>query len=153
MADALTMDAPRRTRERRGTSDAVAVERFAAENVRKINDLDAPKACIAACKAPVDLPFDEGQALERELFAELVAGAQSTALRHAFFAERAAGKVLGLAKETPRRPITKIGVIGAGTMGGGISMNFLSAGIGVTIVDMTGEALDRGVGKEGGRKG
>src|SRR3546814_7782888 len=90
MADALTMDAPRRTRERRGTSDAVAVERFAAENVRKINDLDAPKACIAAIKASVDLPFDEGQALERELFAELVAGAQSTALRHAFFAERAA---------------------------------------------------------------
>ena len=146
IAYARTIDAPRRTRDRRVSSDAGAFERFAAANARKIKDLDAPKACIAAIKASVDLPFDEGQALERELFAELVAGAQSTALRHAFFAERAAGKVLGLAKETPRRPITKIGVIGAGTMGGGISMNFLSAGIGVTIVDMTGEALDRGVG-------
>src|SRR3546814_3480665 len=102
-----------------------------------------PRSTRTATLVPYTTLF---RSLERELFAELVAGAQSTALRHAFFAERAAGKVLGLAKETPRRPITKIGVIGAGTMGGGISMNFLSAGIGVTFVDMTGEALDRGVG-------
>src|SRR3546814_7986679 len=102
-----------------------------------------PRSTRTATLVPYTTLF---RSLERKLFAELVAGAQSTALRHAFFAERAAGKVLGLAKETPRRPITKIGVIGAGTMGGGISMNFLSAGIGVTIVDMTGEALDRGVG-------
>src|SRR3546814_7190597 len=104
-----------------------------------------PRSTRTATLVPYTTLF---RSLERELFAELVAGAQSTALRHAFFAERAAGKVLGLAKETPRRPITKIGVIGAGTMGGGISMNFLSAGIGVTIVDMTGEALDRGVRSE-----
>src|SRR3546814_3708493 len=102
-----------------------------------------PRSTRTATLVPYTTLF---RSLERELFAELVAGAQSTALRHAFFAERAAGKVLGLAKETPRRPITKIGVIGAGTMGGGISMNFLSAGIGVKIVDMTGKALDRGVG-------
>src|SRR3546814_18332493 len=86
-----------------------------------------PRSTRTATLVPYTTLF---RSLERELFAELVAGAQSTALRHAFFAERAAGKVLGLAKETPRRPITKIGVIGAGTMGGGISMNFLSAGIG-----------------------
>src|SRR3546814_11417437 len=82
---------------------------------------------------------------ERALFAKLVAGAQSEALRHVFFAERAAAKIDGLPKDIALRPIGKVGVIGAGTMGGGISMNFLSPGIPVTIVEMAQDALDRGV--------
>ena len=143
---ARILDAPRRTRDRQVADDAGAFDRFAAANARRIETLDAPKACIAAVKASVELPIDEGLALERKLFAELVTGAQAKALRHAFFAERAAGKIADLPADTPRRPIAKVGVIGAGTMGGGISMNFLSAGIGVTIVEMTREALDRGVG-------
>src|SRR3546814_12095462 len=77
IAYARAIDAPRRTRDRRVSSDAGAFERFAAANARKIKDLDAPKACIAAIKASVDLPFDEGQALERELFAELEIGRES----------------------------------------------------------------------------
>src|SRR3546814_2721292 len=76
---------------------------------------------------------------------DLVAGAQSEALRHVFFAERAAAKIDGLPKDIALRPIGKVGVIGAGTMGGGISMNFLSPGIPVTIVEMAQDALDRGV--------
>ncbi len=83
--------------------------------------------------------------MERALFAKLLEGEQSRALRYIFFAERAASKVDGLPKTTQLRPIARVGVIGAGTMGGGISMNFLSAGIPVTIVEMTPDALDRGV--------
>jgi 3-hydroxyacyl-CoA dehydrogenase len=146
IAYARILDAPRRTRDKQVAHDAGAFERFAAANARRIETLDAPKACIAAVKASVELPFDEGLALERKLFAELVTGAQAKALRHTFFAERAAGKIADLPADTPRRPIAKVGVIGAGTMGSGISMNFLSAGIGVTIVEMTSDALDRGVG-------
>lgn len=146
IAYARILDGPRRTRDKQVAHDAGAFERFAAANARRIETLDAPKACIEAVKASAELPFDEGLALERRLFEELVTGAQAKALRHAFFAERAAGKIADLPADTPRRPIAKVGVIGAGTMGGGISMNFLSAGIGVTIVEMTSDALDRGVG-------
>jgi len=145
IAYARILDAPRRTRDKRVADDAGAFERFSTANARRIRSLDAPKACITAVKASVELPIDEGLALERKLFAELVGGAQAKALRHAFFAERAAGKIADLPADTPRRPITKVGVIGAGTMGGGISMNFLSAGMDVTIVEMTQDALDRGV--------
>jgi 3-hydroxyacyl-CoA dehydrogenase len=88
----------------------------------------------------------QGQEKERALFAGLMAGDQSAALRHVFFAERAAARIEGLPKDIALRPIRKVGVIGAGTMGGGISMNFLSAGIPVTIVEMAQEALDRGAG-------
>ena len=77
---------------------------------------------------------------------ELMTGAQSAAQRYFFFAERKAAKIEGLPENTEPRPIRKVGVIGAGTMGGGISMNFLSAGIPVTIIEMDSQALERGTG-------
>ena len=93
----------------------------------------------------VNLPFDEGMAKERAIFSGLVVTNQSKAQRYVFFAERQAAKVADIPADTPTRKIAKVGVIGAGTMGGGISMNFLSAGIPVTIVETSKEALDRGV--------
>ncbi|MBH04094.1 MAG: 3-hydroxyacyl-CoA dehydrogenase [Xanthomonadales bacterium] len=105
----------------------------------------APFHCIEAVRAAVTRDFDAGMARERELFAELLASPESAAQRHVFFAEREVGKVPGIAKDTPKREIRQVGIIGAGTMGGGIAMNFLSAGIPVTMVEMKQEALDRGV--------
>ncbi|HWI85357.1 MAG TPA: 3-hydroxyacyl-CoA dehydrogenase NAD-binding domain-containing protein, partial [Sphingomonas sp.] len=142
---ARTLDAPRRTGARGVSVDPAVFEKFATDNARMMKNLDAPKACIEAIKAATELPFEEGQQKERALFAKLVASDQSLALRHIFFAERAAAKIDGLPKDIRLRRIDRVGVIGAGTMGGGISMNFLSAGIPVTIVEMQQEALDRGV--------
>ncbi|WP_454886698.1 3-hydroxyacyl-CoA dehydrogenase NAD-binding domain-containing protein [Sphingomonas oryzagri] len=144
IAFARTLDAPRRTGDRTASADPGVFETFATDNARKIKGLDAPTACIEAVKAATELPLDQGQEKERALFLQLVTGDQSKALRHVFFAERAAAKIDGLPRDIQLRPITKVGVIGAGTMGGGISMNFLSAGIPVTIVEMAQEALDRG---------
>lgn len=118
---------------------------FMEKNGRKMRGFDAPLACIEAVKGAVELPYAEGVKKERELFLGLMNGSQSKALRHVFFAERAAAKIDDVPKDTPLIPIKKVGVIGAGTMGGGISMNFLSAGIPVTIVERQQEALDRGV--------
>jgi 3-hydroxyacyl-CoA dehydrogenase len=105
----------------------------------------APLKCVEAVKAST-LPFEQGLARERELFAELIGTPESRALRHAFFAERAASKLPDVPEGTPTRPIKKAAVIGAGTMGGGIAMNFLNAGIPVTILEMKQEALDKGLG-------
>ncbi|BBD98091.1 3-hydroxyacyl-CoA dehydrogenase [Sphingobium amiense] len=146
IAYAATLDAPRPTGTRAVSFEGGEFERFAEQNARKIKGLDAPQACIEAVRAATSLPLAEGQEKERSLFHTLMGGAQSKALRHAFFAERAAAKIDGLPKDVALRPIEKVGVIGAGTMGGGISMNFLSAGIPVTIVEMVQEALDRGTG-------
>tara|TARA_R110000782_G_scaffold117364_4_gene207782 strand:+ start:100772 stop:102802 length:2031 start_codon:yes stop_codon:yes gene_type:complete len=143
---ARSVGSPRRTGNLAVSGDPALFERFTAANARKIKGLDAPKACIEAVRAAIELPLDEGQKKEQALFAELVAGEQSKALRHMFFAERAAARIDGLPKDIALRSIGRVGVIGAGTMGGGISMNFLSAGIPVTIVEMTQEALDRGTG-------
>ncbi len=136
----------RRASELTVAADPEAFERFASENARRIKGLDAPRACIAAVRAATELPFAQGLATERALFAELVTGEQSKAMRHIFFAERAAAKIEGLPKGIALREIKRVGVIGAGTMGGGIAMNFLSAGIPVTIVEMAEEALTRGTG-------
>ena len=105
----------------------------------------APLKCIDAVQAAVRQPFDAGMALERELFTALMFTPESKALRHAFFAERAAGKIADVPEDTPQRPLARVAVIGAGTMGGGIGMNFLNAGIPVTLLEMKQEALDRGV--------
>src|SRR5205085_9967001 len=105
-----------------------------------------PEANIRAVKAACEKPYSEGIIEERKLFMELMGGAQSAAQRYFFFAERKAAKIEGLPEDTAPRDIKRVGVIGAGTMGGGISMNFLSAGIPVTIVEMGQEALDRGTG-------
>jgi 3-hydroxyacyl-CoA dehydrogenase len=107
-------------------------------------DFPAPLRCVDAVAASLK-PFDAGMAVEREGFTVLLNSPESKALRHAFFGERAAGKIDDIGAEIPPRAIDKVGVIGAGTMGGGISMNFLNAGIPVVLVETTQEALDRGV--------
>ncbi len=105
----------------------------------------APLKCVEAVNAAT-LPFEQGLAREREQFAELVMTPESRALRHAFFGERAASKLPDVPEGTPTRPIRKAAVIGAGTMGGGIAMNFLNAGIPVTVLETKQEALDKGLG-------
>jgi 3-hydroxyacyl-CoA dehydrogenase len=119
-------------------------DEFRAKNGRKMRGFDAPNAAIAAVKAAGELSYAEGVKKERELFGKLMTGTQSKAMRHYFFAERAANKVDDIPADTPLIDIRKVGIIGAGTMGGGIAMNFLSAGIPVTILEMKQEALDRG---------
>src|SRR5439155_25233934 len=121
-------------------------ETFRKENARKFRGFDAPEANIKAVKVACEKPYAEGVIEERKLFMELMSGAQSRAQQYFFFAERKASKIEGLPEDTKPRDIERVGVIGAGTMGGGISMNFLSAGIPVTIVEMQQEALDRGTG-------
>ena len=108
-------------------------------------NLPAPVKCVDAVEAATQNRFDDGLARERELFAALLISPESRALRHIFFAERAASKIPDVPADTPQREIKSVAVIGAGTMGGGISMNFLNAGIPVTVLEMKQEALDRGV--------
>ncbi|MEM7277914.1 MAG: 3-hydroxyacyl-CoA dehydrogenase NAD-binding domain-containing protein [Pseudomonadota bacterium] len=119
---------------------------FRKSIARKTRGFNAPERCIQAVEAAVNLPFAEGVALERKLIGDAFVDPQSKALQHVFFAEREATKVPGLAKDAALKPINAVGVIGAGTMGGGISMNFLNAGIPVTILEMNQEALDKGIG-------
>jgi 3-hydroxyacyl-CoA dehydrogenase len=119
---------------------------FRKENARKFRGFEAPEANIKAVKVACEMQYGEGVIEERKLFMELMSGTQAKAQQYFFFAERKAAKIDGLPENTEPRPIRSVGVIGAGTMGGGISMNFLSAGIPVTIVEMGQEALDRGTG-------
>jgi 3-hydroxyacyl-CoA dehydrogenase len=105
----------------------------------------APLKCIEAVRASLTLSFEDGLARERELFGELINTPESRALRHAFFGERAASKLPDVPEDTPTRPIRKAAVIGAGTMGGGIAMNFANAGIPVAVLEMKQEALDKGL--------
>jgi 3-hydroxyacyl-CoA dehydrogenase len=105
----------------------------------------APMKCLEAVAASLNKPFDEGVRVEREGFLSLMASPESRALRHVFAAERAAAKIPGLPADTPLRNIAKVGVIGAGTMGGGITMNFLNVGIPVVLLEMKQEALDKGL--------
>jgi 3-hydroxyacyl-CoA dehydrogenase len=137
----------RHPRASKGTAAAEPrlFDHFRKENARRLKGYEAPEACIQAIQAATALPFGEGMAKERELFDRLVAGTQSQALRHIFFAERAVSKIDDVPKDTPLISIRKVGVLGAGTMGGGIAMNFLTAGIPVTIVERDQAVLDRGV--------
>lgn len=121
-------------------------DEFRARSARSLRGFDAPNAAIKAVKAATELPFAEGVKQERALFMDLMQGTQSAAMRHYFFAERGANKIDNVDPSAPLIPIGKVGVIGAGTMGGGIAMNFLSAGIPVTILEMQQDALDRGTG-------
>jgi 3-hydroxyacyl-CoA dehydrogenase len=105
----------------------------------------APIACVEAVAAAFDRPFDAGIKRERELFVTLMLSPESAALRHLFQAERAASHILDVPNDTPTRPIRRVGIIGAGTMGGGISMSFINAGIPVVLLEMTQEALDKGL--------
>jgi 3-hydroxyacyl-CoA dehydrogenase len=119
---------------------------FLKENGRKFRGFEAPLKNVEAVKVACEKPYSEGVLEERRLFMELMSGTQAKAQQYFFFAERKAAKIEGLAEDVKPRDIHRVGVIGAGTMGGGISMNFLSAGIPVTIVEMGQEALDRGTG-------
>ena len=105
----------------------------------------APAKCVDAVEAATKQKFDDGMAFEREVFSQLMLTPESRALRHLFMAERAASKIPDVPEDTPQRKIEKVAVIGAGTMGGGIAMTFLNAGIPVVMLEMKQEALDRGV--------
>ena len=105
----------------------------------------APQRCIDAVAAAVSMPFEDGLRFERELFLQLLQSPESRALRHAFFAERAAARIPDVPEATPLRQIESVAVIGAGTMGSGIAMNFLNAGLPVALLETSQEALDRGV--------
>ncbi len=125
--------------------DADAFLQFARNTVAAASkNFPAPLRCVEAVAASLK-PFDEGLQIERNLLLGLKQTPESRALRHVFQAERAASKVPGLPEGTPVRTIGKVGVIGAGTMGGGITMNFLNAGIPVVLLEMTQAALDRGL--------
>ncbi len=137
---------PRPTRARPVTGDIAAIEQLKVANAKKWRGFEAPYANLACVEAATYLPFDEGLKFERTEFLKLMGGSQSAAQRYMFFSERQAAKIDGLPKDVPLRDVKKVGVIGAGTMGGGISMNFLGRGIPVTIVEMVQENLDRGVG-------
>src|SRR2546425_706300 len=119
---------------------------FRKSVARQIRGFRAPENIIKAVEAAVSLPFDQGLKRERELFVELLSSSESKAQRYFFFAEREAAKIPDVPADTPTREIKKAAVIGAGTMGGGIAMNFANAGIPVTVVEVAQEALDRGLG-------
>ncbi|TPM10740.1 MULTISPECIES: 3-hydroxyacyl-CoA dehydrogenase NAD-binding domain-containing protein [unclassified Mesorhizobium] len=125
-------------------TELAAFDAEAADLARKARGLDAPIACAQAVRNTVTMSFEEALAAERALFMKLVAGDQSRAQRHLFFAEREAAKIPG--KDLVRRRIARVGVIGAGTMGGGIAMAFANGGFPVTLLETSEEALQRGLG-------
>jgi 3-hydroxyacyl-CoA dehydrogenase len=126
--------------------NAEAFFQFARNAVASVaKNFPAPGKCVDAVAASVSKPFEEGLKYERELFLQLIQTPESRALRHAFFGERAASKIPDVPADTPVRKVESVAVIGAGTMGGGIAMNFLNAAIPVTILEMSQAALDKGL--------
>ncbi len=118
---------------------------YRAANQVRWKGQSAPQRVVTAIEAACNLPLAEGLAREGELFKEAEASSESEALRHVFFAEREVGKLPGLDAGTPIRPVTQVAVIGAGTMGGGIAMNFANAGMAVTLLELKADALARGL--------
>jgi 3-hydroxyacyl-CoA dehydrogenase len=128
-------------------ANADAYFQFARNTVGAMaKNFPAPLKCIDAVAASTKMKFDDGMKHEREIFMALMVTPESKALRHVFMAERAASKIADVPADTPMRDIRKVAVIGAGTMGGGIAMNFLNAGIPVVMLEMKQEALDKGTG-------
>jgi 3-hydroxyacyl-CoA dehydrogenase len=126
--------------------NAEAFLQFARNTVKAVaGPYPAPMACVDAIAAAVREPFDAGMKRERELFTQLMSTPESAALRHIFQAERAASHIGDVPESTPTRPINQVGVIGAGTMGGGIAMTFINAGLPVVLVETAQDALDRGL--------
>ncbi len=126
--------------------DAAAFFASARQAVAKeARGLTAPLKCVDAVEAAVQRRFEDGMQFERQIFVELVTSTESRALRHAFFAERAAAKIPDLPEDTRTRPIRTVAVLGFGTMGGGIAMSFANAGIPVTVYEREQAALDRGM--------
>ena len=125
--------------------DAAIFDDYRAALATRARGQIAPGLVVSAVEAAATLDFDAGIAIERKLFRECMASSQSSAMQHIFFAERQAAKIDGLARDTPKRPVASIGVIGGGTMGGGIAMSFANAGIPVTMIEISAEALQRGL--------
>ena len=137
---------PRRTSEMTVPAFAPALfDEYRAKLAKRARGQIAPQYIVECVEAATQMSLQDGLQLERDRFAELMAGDQSIALRHIFFAERAAAKVDGLPKDTPLRAVESVGVIGGGTMGGGIAMSFANAGIPVTLIEINDEALARGL--------
>jgi len=113
---------------------------------RKTRGLPAPQRIVDCIERATKVGFEQGSTFEREKFVELMNSSESAGLRHVFFAERQASKIEGIDRNTPLRPVNSVGIIGAGTMGGGIAMNFANAGIAVVLLELNQEALDRGIG-------
>ncbi|MDR5877966.1 3-hydroxyacyl-CoA dehydrogenase NAD-binding domain-containing protein [Caballeronia sp. LZ032] len=136
-----------KVRERRiEHANAEGFIQFARNSVAAVaRHFPAPHKCIDAIEKGVKEGFERGLAFERECFLALVQTPESRALRHAFFGERAAGKIADVPSNTPVRKIEQIGIVGAGTMGGGIAMNFLNAKLPVTLLETKQDALDRGL--------
>jgi 3-hydroxyacyl-CoA dehydrogenase len=121
-------------------------DQMRAAVARKTRGLPAPQNIIDCIEVATQLDFEQGGVIEREKFTELMYSTESAGLRHVFFAERRTSKIEGIDRNTPLRPCNSVGIIGAGTMGGGIAMNFANAGIAVTLLEINQEALDRGIG-------
>jgi 3-hydroxyacyl-CoA dehydrogenase len=127
----------------RANPDLIA--NFKKANARRLRNMTAPQNIIKCVEAAITLPYDDGLKRETELSQELHAGPQAPAMRHSFFAEREAAKIPDVPDDTAVIPVNTVGIIGAGTMGGGIAMNFANVGIPVKIVETKQEALDRGL--------
>ncbi|WP_394777883.1 3-hydroxyacyl-CoA dehydrogenase NAD-binding domain-containing protein [Undibacterium sp.] len=139
---------PRRTSERKASMEGLEpgfFEKAHAEAVSKKGAYPAPQRIVCCVEAAATLDFDAGEAVEARLFEECRVSPQSAAMRKLFFAERQANKIPGLPAGLKERPIASVGILGAGTMGGGIAMNFSNAGIPVVIVETSQQALDRGL--------
>jgi len=119
---------------------------FARNSVGAVaKNFPAPRKCVDCVAAAASMKFEDGLRFERENFMTLVQTTESKALRHFFFAERAASKIPDVPEDTPKRPVNSAAIVGAGTMGGGIAMNFANAGIPVTLLEMKQEALAKGL--------
>ncbi|MCK0070913.1 3-hydroxyacyl-CoA dehydrogenase NAD-binding domain-containing protein [Kordiimonas laminariae] len=148
-AESKIADGPRRTGDIEiddSKYDADYFVGFRKSIARQTRGYFAPERCIQCVEAAVSMPLAEGLKRERELFMECMSNPQARALQHMFFAERQVSRIPDIDKSTPRREIKKVGIIGAGTMGGGIAMNFVNVGIPVTILEVQQDALDRGLG-------
>jgi 3-hydroxyacyl-CoA dehydrogenase len=121
-------------------------DEFKTSIARRARGRRAPYDCIECLEAAARLPFDEGLIRESEIFVAAMASIESQAMRHVFFAEREAAKIKGISKQIRPRAINSAAVMGAGTMGGGIAMNFANAGIPVVLLDQAAEFLERGMG-------
>ena len=145
----VAREAPRRRCAEAALGPAALPVEFVAEYrqslARRTRGLFAPAQGIRAVEAARDQPLREGLQLERKLFQDCLATPQHRAQRHLFFAERAAKKVPGVGRDTPPREVRRVGIVGSGTMGSGIATAFLAAGMKVTLLDVTSEALERGV--------
>ena len=143
-------DAVRKVSEREeGLEDArsnpAIFSDFRKKMARRARGFDAPYACVECIEYAVTLPFEAGLAKEREIFSSLVTSDQAKAQRHVFFAEREVAKIPDVPKDTPTLAVETAAVIGSGTMGGGIAMNFANAGLPVTVFEVSRDALDKGM--------